>query len=331
MKIFFTLSFTIFISAFIIAQPTITSNVLPVKGDTILMSLDPTLVPAGANGANVTWDFSTSLHQDILVERIYLDPTNTAYSSKFPNAKLCRTDGIGAVYSYWDNSNNSKSVYYGFVEPNVYDQNYNNLPLSYYKFPINYNDAFVDSLSAITNPGGIVGPGKYYFNADGWGTLKLPHKTVSNVLRTKSVIYIGDSSPSINSYSITTEYAWYQPSKKEPLLVISSVIINHALHRKFVIYDNGSSTGINETALSEMIKLFPNPVSDILTICIDETHIKKECVISIFDITCKMQKTFIVNKSNPLFQIDMSDLPKGIYFVNMLLGDKQLQQKIFKE
>lgn len=80
-----------------------------------------------------------------------------------------------------------------------------------------------------------------------------------------------------------------------------------------------------------MIKLFPNPVSDILTICIDETHIKKECVISIFDITCKMQKTFIVNKSNPLFQIDMSDLPKGIYFVNMLLGDKQLQQKIFKE
>lgn len=311
-------------AATINAQPTITSAVLPIKGDTILMALDSTLVPAGASGANVTWDFSANLQQDLPIQRIYLDPTATAYSAKFPNAKLCRTDGIGKVFSYWDNSNTSKSVYYGFVEPGIYDQHYNNLPVSYYKFPISYGQSYADSLSAVTNPGAVVGPGKYYFAADGWGTLKLPAKTYSNVLRTKSVVYIGDSSPAINSYSLTTEYAWYEPSHKEPLLVISSVIINHSLYRKFIIYENLLTSGLNMLTNHLKLKVFPNPANDRLYIETENTL--KGHQLEITDIT---GKSIILSLDESV--IDVSSLGRGIYFLKIISGEKQITQKFIKE
>lgn len=330
MKNIFTAFILLFVVTSIKAQPQIYSNVLPVKGDTILMSLDSILVPPGVSGANVSWDFSTSIKQDIFIERVYLDPANTPYSTKFPNAKLCRTDGIGSVYSYWDNSNSTKSVYYGFVEKNIYDQNYNTLPLSYYKFPITYGQSFTDTISAVTNPGALVGPGKYIFNADAWGSLKLPNKTVPNVLRTKSLIYIGDSNPPVNSYSLTIEYAWYQPFKKEPLLVISSVVIDHNLHKKFVIFDNTSVVGVNENKLTESINLYPNPASDLLYLEINNLNINDDIDISIFDDQGKEQKHLKLLKTNVLNPIDISNLPKGIYMVNLVVGNKVFSKKISK-
>jgi hypothetical protein len=303
MKNIFTAFILLFLVTTIKAQPQIYSNVLPVKGDTILMSLDSTLVPPGSSGANVTWDFSTSIKQDIFIERVYLDPANTPYAVQFPNAKLCRTDGIGSVYSYWDNSNTSKSIYYGFVEKNIYDQNYHALPLNYYRFPLIYGQSTVDSISAVTNPGGLVGPGKYKFNADGWGTLKLPNKTVPNVLRTKSLIYIGDSNPPVNSYSLTVEYAWYQAFKKEPLLVISSVVIDHNLHKKFVIFDNTSKVNVNEANIAESIQIYPNPTHDLLYLDITNSKSNDAVEISIFDVQGKEQQHLSLNQNKEILRL----------------------------
>jgi len=330
MKNLFTLFILLVATIAAKAQPTITSNVLPLKGDTILMSLDSTIVSPGVSGANVSWDFSTSIKQDIFIERVYLDPVNTPYAAMFPNAKLCRTDGIGSVYSYWDNSNATKSVYYGFVEKNIYDQNFNTLPLNYYKFPITFGQSFIDSLSAVTNPGALVGKGKYNFIADAWGSLKLPNKTVPNVLRTKSLIYIGDSNPPVNSYSLTIEYAWYQAFKKEPLLVISTVTIDHVLNKKLVIFDNTSKVGVNETKSIENINFYPNPASDLLYLELNDLSLNEDIELFIFDIQGKEQKHLTIINSDISNSIDISSLPKGMYFVNVIVGVKNFTSKIIK-
>ncbi|MFA9213997.1 MAG: T9SS type A sorting domain-containing protein [Candidatus Methylacidiphilales bacterium] len=323
MKSIFTITI-LFISTVIWGQPspTVTSSVLPIKGDTIFMALDTVLVSSGASGPNRTWDFSTFLNQDILVSRIYIEPSSTPYANKFLNAKLCRTDGIGSVFSYWDNSNANKSVYYGFVEPNIYDQNYNTLPINFYKFPINYGDSYADSTSALTNPGAIVGPGKYYFDADAWGTLKLPKATFSNVLRTKSVIYIGDSSPIINSYSLTTEYAWYHPNQKEPLLAISSVIINHDLYKKFVLFNNSSTTNLNELTLNNEVDIYPNPTNGMFQISISSYF--KKAIVSVFDYTGKEIQTIDLYNKNTSMNINK----KGIYFVKIMVDGKTINKKL---
>ncbi len=320
-----------FMSSGLKAQPIITSNVLPVLGDSILMSFDSTLVPVGVSGANVAWDFSTSLHQDFFFKRIYLLPANTPYSSIFPNAVLCRTDGIGSAYSYWDNTNSSKSICYGFVEPNYYTQHYNNLPVRYYQFPISYGNSYIDSVSAVTNPGNLIGPGKYAFTADAWGSLKLPNKTVANVLRTKSVFYIGDSSIGVNSYSLSTEYAWYQVAKKEPLLVISSVVINHVLYKKFVLFDNTASSGVVNNEAAEIFSIMPNPTKDKLTLVFEPSSINANAKLSMYDISGKIILSRPMNTFEYNTTLDIEFLAKGIYILEVFDGKQSSQQKFIKE
>ena len=318
-KLLLVLNF-LFASAMLFAQPTITSGILPVKGDTVILALDTILQPPGNSGVNVTWNFS-SLQQHILSSRIYLDPASTPYAAKYPNAVLARTDGAGSVYTYWKNAGNI-STYYGFVEPAVYDQNYNSLPVNYYKFPIKYGDAYVDSLFATTNPGNTQGSGKYYFSADGWGTLILPNKVVQNVLRTKSILYIGDST--VNSFSLTKEYAWYSPNQKDALLVISSVLLNGALYKKFVFYDKRVANGVSTIDASEEMNIYPNPTSGVFKVHVG--NIQCHCIIGCYDPTGRLLMNKEMDERDA--EIDLAGYGKGVYVVKIKKSDTQIIKKV---
>ena len=306
------------------AQPTITSSILPIKGDTIILGLDTILQPPGNAGTNVTWDFSY-LTQHIQSSRIYKDPAATPYASEFTPATLARTDGIGSLYTYWKNVGNT-STYYGFVEPAVNShQNYDSIPVTYYSFPLNYNDATVTNFYSVTNPGNIKGAGKYYYNADGWGTLKLPHRTVSNVLRTKSVLYIGDST--INSYSLTKEYAWYSPTQKDVLLVISSVLLNGTLYRKYVFFDNHFGTGIKNIDASNSIHVYPNPGNGIFQFDVD--NYENETLIQCMDYTGKLLMSKEMNGHSET--IDLTSFGKGLYFIKITNSNYETIKKVIVE
>ncbi len=306
------------------AQPIITSSVLPVKGDTIILGLDTILQPPGNAGANVNWDFSY-LVQHILSSRIYVDPAVTPYASKFPAATLARTDAIGSLYTYWKNVGNN-STYFGYVEPAAgTDQNYDSIPVNYYTFPINYNASSVTNFYATTNPGNIKGAGKYYFNADGYGTLKLPHRTVTNVLRTKSVLYIGDST--INSYSLTKEYAWYSPNQKDVLLVISSVLLNGTLHRKYVFFDNHFSTGISALELSNSVHVYPNPSNGILKVELENNNDKN--TIECYDYTGRLVLSREINEQHA--DVDLTAFGKGLYVIKIKSSTYETVKKVVVE
>ncbi len=304
-KLFFLL-LIIGLSLKLSAQPSISSSILPVIGDTIKVGVDTLLVSPGVAGANVTWNFkSLPLHYSS--SRIYIAPASTAYSSFAPAATLVRTDPLGSFYSFWKNSS-TVSIYYGFIEFNKYDQSYNTLPVNYYKFPLTYTKNYIDSFSATTNPGAFVGPGKYYFTADAWGTIILPHKSVSNTLRTKSVLYIGDSS--INDYSLTTDYAWYLEGKKDPLLVISTVVVNKILYKKFAIYDNTSGSGILGASNQEPFKLYPNPAKNQLMI---EKSLWTNAPYAIYNLQGQLAQNGTLMEQQTL--VDVSALAEGMYLL----------------
>lgn len=309
------------------AQPIITTSILPVIGDTIKIGVDTLLVAPGVPGVNITWDFK-SLPLHYASSRIYLNPSITAFFNFAPAATMARTDAQGAVYSFWKNTVTT-STYYGFVELNKYDQNFNSLPIGYYKFPITFGQNYMDSFSAFTNPGSVTGAGKYYFSADGWGTLILPHKTVSNTLRTKSVLYIGDST--INNYSLTVEYAWYLEGKKDPLLVVSSVVINKALYKKFALYDKSSGAGISEMAVYPVIKIYPNPSKNAITLERFDQAGNDLVNLKIFDAVGKFIEPLQIEKGLDQQQIDISQYPSGLYFVEILANEKLSHQKFLKE
>jgi len=301
---------------------------MPVLGDTTYLSWDTTFRDAGVSGANVTWNFS-NLKEFVLSTRAYVDPANTIYSSKFPLSTLCRVDGNNDMFSYWDN-NSSKADFYGFVEPNYYDQSYNAENVRYYKFPLNYGDSHVDSLFAVTNPGSIASPGKYYFSADGWGTLTLPNKTLTNVLRAKSVLYVGDSN--FNNYGLTTEYAWYTANNKDPHLVINKVVINGSVYKKLVFFDNGNSTGIKVAGIATSeVKAFPNPFLNKLNIEIIDANKYNEKELRVFNIfgkLCYESNILSIDKST---EVNLESLSSGIYYLLVKDVDRTSSVKIIKQ
>ncbi len=309
------------------AQPVITTSILPSIGDTILVGVDTLLVSPGAAGANIAWDFR-ALPLHILSSRIYLDPAKTTFFNFAPAATMARTDAAQTVFSFWKNTANT-STYYGFVELNKYDQNFNSLPIAYYKFPISLGNNFNDSFSAYTNPGGIRGPGKYYFSADAWGALFLPHKTVLNTLRTKSILYVGDSS--VNNYSLTVEYAWYLEGKKDPLLVISSVVINKALYKKFAIYDYASGLGITAINEKPILKIYPNPAQQTLFLERNEISGNENINIKIYDRAGSLLESQLMSNKTDIQKIDLAQLPSGFYFVELSDQNKWFHYKFIKE
>ena len=82
------------------------------------------------------------------------------------------------------------------------------------------------------------------------------------------------------------------------------------------------------------LPLFPNPATDIVQF--DLAYIghcgQKVQQIEIFDVTGFLVQTIQANKQgNCTYQIDVNDLPTGIYFINMMSGDKIWNGKFMKQ
>lgn len=91
------------------------------------------------------------------------------------------------------------------------------------------------------------------------------------------------------------------------------------------------SVGIQEEDFSKSV-ISPNPARDFVSITMDK-ELNADFKINLFDITGKLQKTYnIHSKENDQISLEISDLPKGIYFIEVLNKDKiVLKQKFIKK
>jgi hypothetical protein len=71
-----------------------------------------------------------------------------------------------------------------------------------------------------------------------------------------------------------------------------------------------------------IIKLFPNPTSDWLTI--DVVNFKDASKITLFDIYGSVVKELVINNSQDQQNVNVSDLTEGIYFVSIKNNQEQL-------
>ena len=72
--------------------------------------------------------------------------------------------------------------------------------------------------------------------------------------------------------------------------------------------------------------IYPNPVQDILTI--DNINVEENVISTIYDISGKEMRTFAVSKSS--VQVDLSELPAGIYFINIRSEKNNINKRIIK-
>jgi hypothetical protein len=92
-------------------------------------------------------------------------------------------------------------------------------------------------------------------------------------------------------------------------MVISSVVIDHKLHKKFIIFDNSSKVAINEIHSDNSFEIFPNPAYETLNIKLLNNEVINS--VSINDLTGK-QLLFEVRFNG---KINLNELHKGMYIV----------------
>jgi len=211
--------FAIIVFTTTFAQSTITnSNSNPIFGEQFKVSVYSTMVMPGDSGANVTWDFTT-IGSDSIVTWSSVAPQS---GSQIAGANLNVLYSPQNYYCY--NVSQTKKQITGIVVNGVV-LTYSN-PEDMFRYPMTYQNEYSDTWACTFTSSGylIARTGKSVASIDGYGTLKLPNKTITNVLR---LHYQQDYMDSLSQWSYNTyyvdEYMWLVQGENYPLLTISGL------------------------------------------------------------------------------------------------------------
>lgn len=86
--------------------------------------------------------------------------------------------------------------------------------------------------------------------------------------------------------------------------------------------------GIDETEIFPEISIYPNPAKDKVTISIPEITNTETIQYSILNMLGEKLKGGLVTENN--YQIDVFNLPEGLYFIEITVGNKKVCKKLMK-
>jgi hypothetical protein len=312
----------------VIAQPVVSPEKYSMWNNALYNAAqDPEKVQAGAAGASVTWDFSNLVKASEMKEEI-LPPSTTTYASTFPKANAVRKNTEGNLFFLDVQDGKNEAVGYVFQSEGLVIP-YSD-PMLLLKRPVAYQDAYSDEFAdKYTYMGdNTKGGGTITVNADAYGTLMLPGKTYTGVLRVHSVQESTDTAQT--SHVITTvrveTYAWYDASQTFSLMEIEYTRVDNPFFHDSswaVKYMVSESLGL--PAASQRAKLHSVHLDgDKLVL---KGNFKPGADYNIVISNCLGQVLAEAKSVNSTGQVMTIDLPgggKGIYFVSVLGPDNMV-------
>ncbi len=222
---------------------------------------------------------------------------------------------------------------------------------------INYNRLTLSPLGNISSTYGLVGSFDYsYPSIASYATSPTDKSVMIGFGRSGSTIYpeirvvncdnamnwssstLVKSSSNYVSYVSTVKERWgdYSGITRRHNSPTPSVWMNHMYGTSAnkwntwiaEIHDN-TSVGIKENILTNGMKVFPNPVSDIFNLEFNLSE-STELSVNIFDINGKLIKELYIGKAiqgKNLFTFDKSNLSNGTYFLNIKSNSKIIKNE----
>lgn len=276
-----------FLSASVIAQPTLTpTNTNPVSGD-VLSLQTYSYINQGNSGANQTWNFTTITQTTNAAVAYTYAAISSSNAATFPNANQ-QYSSIGNVG--FNKTSTTALQNYG-VKQGTVNIVYSN-PEDQMHYPFTMGNTFSDPFAATFTSAGYVyyRTGTTTVTADAYGTLQLPSGTFSNVLRAHFVQDYQDSTTiSGFDYVLTyynDMYMWYLPNNHMPIFSTYSITVDDGFSppstskgaNKLVTILSGINEQVNYI---KSLNFYPNPSSNgilNLDLNLNET-IKYEIVI----------------------------------------------------
>jgi hypothetical protein len=324
------------------------SNHAPVAGDSIQMwQIDSTNVMPGAAGTGAVWNFTaTPTRTTILIDNAFTTSSSTLYPSattvRNNNGSKAYYSSSGTEYDFWGGNFSalSQNIDYYFATPAIQA-----------KYPLAYNtnsatSTFTGNLKFGSSTGTLTS-GTSTVIADGEGTLNLPARSFANALRVYNYVGFNYAVPfgfttatgyvkqeTWDYYSNLTEWPF---AKSFPLfsIVTATVAVTSPtsvvqtstlvmLNRDYKLV--GISETINE---SQGLSVYPNPADLNLNI---ELNNKGSDMIS-FEIMNSLgqvirKENLGTQKGNVKYNVNVQDIPAGIYFVKVASGENVSIKKI---
>lgn len=304
------------------AQPTVTSaDIINGTFQFTEISFNQGVYNPGNGGANVTWDFSNVQGTVGGVKLLYGNCSSAVSEcAPFPTANRY-------VVSVDNNGNQSNDKNLFRVTSTQFEalgarNNVTNFTLTYtdppieLKFPATYLQSFTDTSSYTAN--GVTTHTNDVITVDGYGTVKTPVGTYTNVLRVKkeSTVNISMGGSTVSTTHIT-RYTWYKNNREQIAgFSVSNMTfpVPQALPSTFQ-YTTHTNLAVKETSAEKPAIVYPNPTED-GKVWVDTKHRTKS--ISIYDMTGKKIFSVSGNQMKPVegkYMINLQNYPNGNYII----------------
>ena len=305
----------------------------PVLGDMVIRQLyDSTTVIPKSTGAGQTWNFNTMTVNSYTESSNYVSPASTPSISYFPGTTLSEDQGGGGYTHYKSAASNFEVT--GLMFPGT-PINFTNTAVLR-TWPVGFGYSVTDPFSGgSTSTVTTSMAGTVTVSGSGTGTVVLPGAiTLTNCLQLKQsvnfTLAIGTSTQS----NVQTEYTYFHSSNKFPAVTVNyqaqttGTVVSKSVQ---VFINKALLAGIKSPQLNNDFSVFPNPAHEAITIALNNnpnlpvsatlTNMLGQIVI-----TENLGYSSLIRNN-----INISALSKGLYFMNVKVGEAITIKKIVIE
>ncbi len=311
------------------AQPTIPQISLN-AGDALVLDIVFPITAAGPGGPNAVWDFSTTAFSGAEFPYTAQTAASTPYAAQFPNATMALFSDMSFQFSgyfYFNFNGGFTELGNVFIDNFDVQQNISSDPLTFYTTPLNVSSSGSDTYSSLSETayGDLQTSGTHTWTVDGYGTLKLPNATYTNVLRIhgvqeeeRTIIWSGE--PMFTTPVSREEWRWVKAGIPYPLLVFALDTEDgetEVSSQAALVFFNGA-TSVNEREGVQM-KLFPNPAQQNLQVEMPAFGVIHMSVLDALGREVLHDHTTAAGHLR--HSLDVSELPAGMYTLELIGTD----------
>ena len=308
------------------AQTITEANHAPMNGDVNFSTYqcDSLGITPGGSGSGQVWNFST-LTQHLSTVKNYSTVTSTNIAFNPADASVSSASNNTNYYK----SATTKLNYYGgdlTIASVILNIKYST-PAVVALYPMSLNSTTTSITSGTVNttaPLALSGAfdGTCTIVADGTGSLALPTRTFSSVIRvvTSQTIFASSLGTTVN----TLVYDYYSPSdSKAPVFTINTSTVSSAFGTSpqtiVTILKNYNLVGVNETQKSAIeLSVFPNPASNLINFSTTNTEAAQ---VIAFDVTGRVIATEVLEMGKA--KMNLSNFSTGVYLYRLVDKNKQ--------
>lgn len=290
---------------------------------------DTANVSPGPAGGNVNWNFSSLTPLAGTLQKQALLPSQTAYENDFPTSDWALENNEGTINFFKESADSIWMV--GLVQTFAGIKITYTKPVLYFTRNLVYNGSvqgttrYHYTYSSYNYKCG----GTYSLTADAYGTLKLPARTYSNVMRVKFESLNYDTLQGQGGYVQVTKvvsYSWYNAYNGAPLLNIDSLDISSPFYnetrRSVSFAQNPANTVASVNASEPIISISPGRLQ---VVDINDAFYK----LTLYDMAGRELVNNNINIENSRGEAILPEtLPPGCYIIRLENENKTVQQKL---